>query len=396
MKKNILKFIIIFLLIFNISNLKVFAQNLDSLGRLIDILGQTSNKISGEKLEKLLTENYILINGRSGPYQYNAEWIFNKNKTYTVIDKNDSGYKHPFSGKWELVGFGNSFLRLEDISNNRFQVSFSEDGNIYAGSEKIYSYKLENIQEKLDREAKITEEKRIAEETRLKKLEEEKRQLAIKREQERVKAEQIKKEEEKKRLELAEWAKKEEEAKIKRDNEERIKLERDELYKNILKYSLISIFLSILSFFIYKYRTRIKDEFYPKFIKFFKNLKSNGKEFYPKFIEYVKDIKTNSDKKLGITIIGVCFFVVILLVTSLSGNKSSTSSQKSYGRNACDGVADHISRYIQYPQRNSNINALRNYYNEAKDLSRSFSSDPQANTNYCASILNAAAKEFLP
>ena len=150
--KNIIKFLIIFSFIFGITNSKVSAQSPDSLGKLIDILGQTSNKINGEKLEKLLTENYILVNGRSGSYQYSAEWRFNKNKTYTVIDKNDSGYKHPFKGKWELVGFGNSFLRLEDISNTRFQVSFGEDGNIYAGSEKIYSYRLENIQEKIDKE----------------------------------------------------------------------------------------------------------------------------------------------------------------------------------------------------------------------------------------------------
>jgi hypothetical protein len=399
MRKNILKFIIIFSLIFNISNSEVSAQNLDGLGKLIKILEQAPDKISGEKLEKLLIENHILVYEtvryeKQSSYQYHAEWSFNKDKTYTVIDKNNYRYnnssiKHPAKGRWELAGLSNSSVRLDDASNTRFQISFSEDGNIYAGSEKIYSYRLENIQEKINREAKIAEEKRIAEELRLKKIEEEKRQLAIKREQ-------IKKEEERKRLELAEWAKKEVEAKIKRDNEERIKLEREEFYKNILKYSLISIFLSALSFFIYKYRTRIKNEFYPKFIKYIKNLKLNSKEFYPKFIEYIKDIKTNSDKKLGITIIGVFFVVIVLLVTSLSGNKSSTSSQKSYGKNACDGVADQISRYIQYPQRNSNINALRNYYNEAKDLSRRFNSDPETNTNYCAFILNAAAKEFLP
>jgi len=379
MRKNILKFIIIFSLIFGISDSKVFAQ--------------FSKKISGEQLEKLLTENYILINGRFGSFK----WEFNKDKTYYVFPRHDKTFQMPNSGTWEITGFlgGGSSLILTDhqqIINGRnikYQFYFGEDGYVYTGSERMHTYSLENIEEKISREARLVEEKRVAEELRLKKIEEEKRQLAIKREQ-------IKKEEERKRLELAEWAKKEVEAKIKRDNEERIKLEREEFYKNILKYSLISIFLSALSFFIYKYRTRIKNEFYPKFIKYIKNLKLNSKEFYPKFIEYIKDIKTNSDKKLGITIIGVFFVVIVLLVTSLSGNKSSTSSQKSYGKNACDGVADQISRYIQYPQRNSNINALRNYYNEAKDLSRRFNSDPQANTNYCAFILNAAAKEFLP
>ena len=79
--KNIIKFLIIFSFIFGITNSKVSAQSPDSLGKLIDILGQTSNKINGEKLEKLLTENYILVNGRSGSYQYSAEWRFNKNKT---------------------------------------------------------------------------------------------------------------------------------------------------------------------------------------------------------------------------------------------------------------------------------------------------------------------------
>jgi len=380
MKKKLIKFLITISILLTTFNTNILAQN----------------RISGEKLEKLLIENHIIIYDFRGPLINNIELNFNEDKTYKLqgVFPYSEIYIHPSRGTWEIVGFGKSSVMLNDIK--RIQLLFGDDGNIYDLNQKLYSYRLENKKERIENNARKIEEERKAEELRLKKIEEEKKQLAIKREQERIKAEKIKKEEEKKRLELAEWAKKEEEAKIKRDNEERIKLERDELYKNILKYSLISIFLSILSFFIYKYRTRIKDEFYPKFIKFFKNLKSNGKEFYPKFIEYVKDIKTNSDKKLGITIIGVCFFVVILLVTSLSGNKSSTSSQKSYGRNACDGVADHISRYIQYPQRNSNINALRNYYNEAKDLSRSFNSDPQANTNYCASILNAAAKEFLP
>jgi hypothetical protein len=280
--KNIIKFLIIFSFIFGITNSKVSAQSPDSLGKLIDILGQTSNKINGEKLEKLLIENYILVNGRSGSYQYSAEWRLNKNKTYTVIDKNDSGYKHPFKGKWELVGFGNSFLILEDISNTRFQVSFGEDGNIYAGSEKIYSYRLENIQEKIDKEIRITEEKRIAEELRLKKLEEEKKQLAIKREQER-----IKQEEEKKRSQ-AEY-----ELALKKDKEKREEEERKELYANIVKYSLLGLFLLIISFLTYKYKLKINN-FYLKFINLIQELKNNiAKE--NKLTPNYKKIKNSSN-----------------------------------------------------------------------------------------------------
>ena len=158
---------------------------------------QAPDKISGEKLEKLLIENHILVYEavryeKQSSYQYHAEWSFNKDKTYTVIDKNNYRYnnssiKHPAKGRWELAGLGSSIVRLDDASNGRFQISFSENGNIYGGSEKYYSYSLENIQEKISREARLVEEKRIAEELRLKKIEEEKRQLAIKREQERIK-----------------------------------------------------------------------------------------------------------------------------------------------------------------------------------------------------------------
>jgi hypothetical protein len=294
-KKNIIKFIIIFSLIFGITNSKVAAQNLDGLGKLIKILEQAPDKISGEKLEKLLIENHILVYEtaryeKQSSYQYHAEWSFNKDKTYTVIDKNNYRYnnssiKHPAKGKWELAGLGSSTVRLDDTSNGRFQISFSENGNIYGGSEKYYSYSLENIQEKINREARLVEEKRIAEELRLKKIEEEKRQLAIKREQERIKAEQIKKEEEKKRLELAEWAKKEEEAKIKRDNEERIKLEREELFKNILKYSLIFVGIIIIAGVIYYVNKFHKD----KAKNLFLNLKNsfNNKSFDKKFFNKI-------------------------------------------------------------------------------------------------------------
>lgn len=269
MRKNILKFIIIFSLIFNISNSKVFAQNLDSLGRLIDILGQTSNKISGEKLEKLLTENYILVNGRDGPYNYSSKWEFNKDKTYYVIPRNNSSSFLPNSGTWEITGLGSSSLiltdhqKITDTRNIKFQFYFGEDGYIYTGSERKYSYSLENIQEKINKEARLAEEKRIAEELRLKKLEEEKKQLAIKREQER-----IKQEEDKKKFQ-AEY-----ELAVKKDKERREAEEKEELYANILKYSLLGLFLLIIYFLIYKYKSKINN-FYLKIIYSTQEFKNN-------------------------------------------------------------------------------------------------------------------------
>jgi hypothetical protein len=202
MQKHIIKFIIIFSLIFNISTFKVFSQNLDSLGRLLNILGQTTNKLGGEKLEKLLLENHIIIYDYYGTLRNEIELNFNADKTYKLNGIFPHGGRaiHPSSGTWELVGLGNSYVRFNDnqniaYSNNkaRFQFLFGEDGNIYEGSEKIYSFRLENKKERINRQAQVAEEKKIAEELRLKKIEEEKRQLAIKREQERIKQEEEKK-----------------------------------------------------------------------------------------------------------------------------------------------------------------------------------------------------------
>jgi hypothetical protein len=311
MKKNIIKFIIIFSLIFGITNSKVAAQNLDGLGKLIKILEQAPDKISGEKLEKLLIENHILVYEtaryeKQSSYQYHAEWSFNKDKTYTVIDKNNYRYnnssiKHPAKGKWELAGLGSSTVRLDDTSNGRFQISFSENGNIYGGSEKYYSYSLENIQEKINREARLVEEKRIAEELRLKKIEEEKRQLAIKREQER-----IKQEEEKKRSQ-AEY-----ELALKKDKERREEEERKELYANIVKYSLFGSFLLIISFLTYKYKSKINN-FYLKFINLIQEFKNNiAKE--NKLTRNYKKIKNSSNNNSN-------FFKSIL-------NKKSSPEEK--------------------------------------------------------------------
>jgi hypothetical protein len=245
MKKNLIKFLITVSILLTTFSTNIFAQN----------------RISGEKLEKLLTENHIIIYDFFGPLRNNIELNFNANKTYKLngVFPISAISIHPSSGNWEIVGFGNSSVRLTDIQNQNqysdkkasFQLLFGDDGNIYNLNQKLYSYRLENKKERIENNARRIEEERIAEELRLKKIEEEKRQLAIKREQERIKAEQIKKEEERKRLELAEWAKKEEEERIKRENEERIKLEREELFKNILKYSLIFIGITILAIAIY-------------------------------------------------------------------------------------------------------------------------------------------------
>jgi len=265
-------------------------------------LEQAPDKISGEKLEKLLIENHILVYEtvryeKQSSYQYHAEWSFNKDKTYTVIDKNNYRYnnssiKHPAKGRWELAGLGSSIVRLDDASNGRFQISFSENGNIYGGSEKYYSYSLENIQEKISREARLVEEKRIAEELRLKKIEEEKRQLAIKREQERIKQEQerIKQEEEKKRFQA------EVELILKKDKERREEKERKELYASIVKYSLLGLFLLIISFLTYKYKSKIfeyKSKIFLNLEKSFKSIKENS-------IKTTKDISEKKTSKKNI------------------------------------------------------------------------------------------------
>jgi hypothetical protein len=279
MKKKLIKFLITISILLTAFNTNILAQN----------------RISGEKLEKLLTENHIIIYDFFGPLRNNIELNFNANKTYKLngVFPISAISIHPSSGNWEIVGFGNSSVRLTDIQNQNqysdkkasFQLLFGDDGNIYNLNQKLYSYRLENKKERIENNARRIEEERIAEELRLKKIEEEKRQLAIKREQERIKAEQIKKEEERKRLELAEWAKKEEEERIKRENEERIKLEREELFKNILKYSLILIGIIIIAGVIYYVNKFHKN----KAKNLFLNLKNsfNNKSFDKKFFNKI-------------------------------------------------------------------------------------------------------------
>jgi hypothetical protein len=292
MKKNLIKFLITVSILLTTFNTNILAQN----------------RISGEKLEKLLTENHIIIYDFFGPLRNNIELNFNANKTYKLngVFPISAISIHPSSGNWEIVGFGNSSVRLTDIQNQNqysdkkasFQLLFGDDGNIYNLNQKLYSYRLENKKERIENNARRIEEERIAEELRLKKIEEEKRQLAIKREQERIKAEQIKKEEERKRLELAEWAKKEEEERIKRENEERIKLEREELFKNILKYSLILIGIIVLTGVIYYLNKFHKDKVKNLFLNlknYFKN-KFFNKELLNKNIKNFSNFKATFNK----------------------------------------------------------------------------------------------------
>ena len=190
MKKNLIKFLIIVNILLTTFSTNILAQS----------------KISGEKLEKLLIENHIIIYDFFGPLRSNIELNFSEDKKYTLkgVFPYLATYIHPSSGTWEIVGFGNSSVRLTDMQNQnqysdkkaRFQLIFGDDGNIYDLSQKLYSYRLENKKERIENDAKRIEEERIAEELRLKKIEEEKRQLAIKREQDKIKAEQIKKKDE--------------------------------------------------------------------------------------------------------------------------------------------------------------------------------------------------------
>jgi len=260
MKKNLIKFFITVSILLTTFSTNIFAQN----------------RISGEKLEKLLTENYIIIYDFFGPLRNNDNIEINfdaGSKTYSLKGSFplQQNIIHPRSGTWEIVGFGKSIVRLDDIQNQnqytnqnaRIQLFFGDDGNIYNINQKLYSYRLENKKERIENNARRIEEERKAEELRLKKIEEEKRQLAIKREQER-----IKQEEEKKRFQ-AEY-----ELAVKKDRERREEEEREELYASIVKYSILGLFLLIISFLTYKYKSKINN-IYLKFINSIQELKNN-------------------------------------------------------------------------------------------------------------------------
>ena len=267
MKKKLIKFLITVSILLTTFNTNILAQN----------------RISGEKLEKLLTENHIIIYDFFGPLRNNDNIEINfdaGSKTYSVKGSFplQQNIIHPRSGTWEIVGFGKSIVRLDDIQNQnqytnqnaRIQLFFGDDGNIYNINQKLYSYRLENKKERIENNARRIEEERKAEELRLKKIEEEKRQLAIKREQERIKQEQerIKQEEEKKRFQ-AEY-----ELAVKKDRERRKEEEREELYASIVKYSILGLFLLIISFLTYKYKSKINN-LYLKFINLIQEFKNN-------------------------------------------------------------------------------------------------------------------------
>jgi hypothetical protein len=289
MKKKLIKFLIAVSILLTTFNTNILAQN----------------RISGEKLEKLLTENYIIIYDFFGPLRNNDNIEINfdaGSKTYSLKGSFplQQNIIHPRSGTWEIVGFGKSIVRLDDIQNQnqytnqnaRIQLFFGDDGNIYNINQKLYSYRLENKKERIENNARRIEEERKAEELRLKKIEEEKRQLAIKREQERIKQEQerIKQEEEKKRFQA------EVELILKKDKERREEKERKELYASIVKYSLLGLFLLIISFLTYKYKSKIfeyKSKIFLNLEKSFKSIKENS-------IKTTKDISEKKTSKKNI------------------------------------------------------------------------------------------------
>jgi hypothetical protein len=283
MKKNLIKFFITVSILLTTFSTNIFAQN----------------RISGEKLEKLLTENHIII--------YNVfvggngfELNFKTDKTYSSnsVSSYYSNYTHPSSGTWEIVGFGKSSVILNDTK--RIQLLFGDDGNIYDLNQKLYSYRLENKKERIENNARKIEEERKAEELRLKKIEEEKRQLAIKREQERIKTEQIKKEQERIKLEFDEFAKKIEEERIKNEEEIIKKEKKEQLYNNILFLIGIAIALSIF-YYINKFH---KDKAKNLYLK----LKKSLSKIFNTFKIESFDKKIFDIKKLVLFLFGLVFF----------------------------------------------------------------------------------------
>ena len=317
MKKKLIKFVITVSILLTTFNTNILAQN----------------RISGEKLEKLLTENHIII--------YNVfvggngfELNFKTDKTYSSnsVSSYYSNYTHPSSGTWEIVGFGKSSVMLNDIK--RIQLLFGDDGNIYDLNQKLYSYRLENKKERIENNAKKIEEERKAEELRLKKIEEEKRQLAIKREQERITTEQIKKEQEKIKLEFDEWVKKNEEERIKKQKEE-------QLYNNILFLIGIAIALAII-YYVNKFH---KD----KVINLYLKLKKSLSKIFNSFKIKSFDKKTFDIKKLVIfSLIFFGFFTFYFISSNKTTNFSSNiiSFSKKNELEACQDAWNWLQKKI--------------------------------------------------
>ncbi len=177
MKKKLIKFLITVSILLTTFSTNILAQS----------------KISGEKLEKLLLEKHIII------YKVYAggesfELNFDTDKRYKSTSDPSYSYtaKQPSSGTWEIVGSEKSIVLLKD-NFRPFQLFFGDDGNIYNLNEKLYAYRLENKKERIENDARRIEKERIAEELRLKKIEEEKRQLAIKHPEEIKKRDEMRK-----------------------------------------------------------------------------------------------------------------------------------------------------------------------------------------------------------
>lgn len=347
MKKNLIKFLITVSILLTTFNANILAQS----------------KISGEKLEKLLLENHVIIYivyaGGNG-----FEINFNKDKTYksTSGTSNSYTYKHPSSGTWEIVGFGRSNVLLKDIHIEPIQLLFGDDGNIYDLKRKLYTYTLENKKERIENNARKIEEERKAEELRLKKIEEEKRQLAIKREQERIKAEQekikaeqIKKEQERIKLEFDEWIKKNEEERIKKEKQE-------QLYNNILFLIGIAIALSIF-YYINKFH---KDKAKNLYLKLKKSLSKIFKAFkIESFDKKIFDVKKLVLFLFGLIFFG--FFTFYLTSSNMTANFSSNiiSFSKKNELEACRDAWNWLQKKIDslgYTQPGSNAYAKKYQY----------------------------------
>ena len=239
MKKNLIKFFITVSILLTTFNTNTLAQK----------------AIGGEKLQKLLTENHIIIYYFTCPLRNNVELNFDAgSKTYArdgFFECRDryipaENFIHPSSGTWELVDAEKDVVQLDDTPRKydkvtRIQLLFGDDGNIYNLNNKLYSYRLENKKQRIENNARRIE----AEELKLKKIEEEKRQLVIKREQEKIRAEQlkIKQDEKKRRLE------EEKEIIRKKEAEEEAKLKREKFWKDTFFFIIVSA--SIVGIYYY-------------------------------------------------------------------------------------------------------------------------------------------------
>jgi len=185
MKKNLIKFLITVSILLTTFNANILAQS----------------KISGEKLEKLLTENHIIIyNVYGGGDGFELNFNFKPEKRYKStsepsynIKSGSYTYKQPSSGTWEIFNYEKNIVSLNDNQMRTYKLLFGDDGNIYDLDQKLYSYRLENKEKRIEKEKEKEKKEKIAEELRLKKIEEEKRQFAIKHPEEIKKRDEMRK-----------------------------------------------------------------------------------------------------------------------------------------------------------------------------------------------------------